>query len=46
MMGSSKGERGELLYLKAAAMAASSQDAQTAADMTAASFQDESKGLL
>lgn len=46
MMGSSKGEHGELFYLKAAAMAASSQDAQAAADTTAASFQDESKALL
>lgn len=44
MMGSSKGEHGELFYLKAAVMAASSQDAQAAADTTAASFQDESKG--
>lgn len=39
MTGSSKGEHGELFYLKAAAMAASSQDAQAAADTTAASFQ-------
>lgn len=40
MMGSSKGESGELFffYLEAAVMAA--------ADMSATSFQDESKGLL
>lgn len=45
-MGSSKGECGELFYLKSAVMAASSQDAQAAGDMTAASFQDELKGPL